>query len=286
MTGLALTLVLSAAFIHASWNFLAKRAGGGAAFVWLFAFLSTIIYLPLILTLLLVQRPHLDAMDVLFIAGSAAFHLGYFLTLQRGYREGDLSLIYPLARGTGPTLSTTAAILLFNERPTVLALIGALLIITGVFILTGGPQLLGQSNVRRSLIFGLITGVLIAGYTLWDKYAVSTLRVPPLLLDYGSTLGRVGMLAPYARRHWSEVLAEWRSHRFEVIGVACLNPLSYILVLTALTFTAVSYVAPAREVSVLIAVILGTGWLKEGHALRRIAAAHLIILGVMGLALN
>jgi drug/metabolite transporter (DMT)-like permease len=287
MTGLALTLVLAAAFIHATWNFLAKRAGaGGAPFVWLFSALSAIIYLPLALGVLLIQRPPLGTLSLCFILGSATLHLGYFLMLQKGYQTGDLSLIYPLARGTGPTLSTIAAILFFGERPTLLALGGALLVVSGVVILTSGPHLLKQNNLHQSLMFGLLTGTLIGSYTLWDKYAVSILLVPPLLLDYGSNLGRIVMLAPYARRHWAEVLHEWRTHRFEAIGVASLSPLAYILVLTALKFTPVSYVAPTREVSVLIAVALGTGLLKEGNALRRLSAASLIILGVIGLALN
>ncbi|MDX1523987.1 MAG: EamA family transporter, partial [Anaerolineae bacterium] len=243
MTGLALTLVLTSAFIHASWNFLAKRAGGGAAFVWLFALLSVIIYLPLAIGILLVQRPQLGPTELFFILGSAVLHLGYFLMLQRGYSVGDLSLIYPLARGTGPTLSTLAAITFFGERPTVLAMAGTALVVTGVFILTGGPLILSRDKGRQSIIFGLLTGFIIAGYTLWDKYSVGVLLIPPLLHDYGANLGRTIMLAPYARRHWDEVVTEWRTHRLEAIGVASLSPLAYILVLTALAFTPVSYVA-------------------------------------------
>lgn len=287
MTGLAITLVLTAAFVHATWNFWAKRAGGGAAFVWLFAVCSTVIYLPLLLIAIFSQKPHLGQTELLFIGGSAGLHLVYFLLLQQGYRAGDLSLVYPLARGTGPTLSTAAAILFLGERPTWIALVGAMLVIVGMFILTGGTShFRGGKALRKAAIFGLLTGTIIASYTLWDKYAVSVLFIPPIIMDYGTALGRVLLLAPFTYQHWGEVCTEWRTHRFEVLGVGLFSPLSYILVLTAMVFTPVSYVAPAREVSTLIVTLMGARLLQEGHASRRLVAAGLIVGGIVTLALN
>jgi drug/metabolite transporter (DMT)-like permease len=287
MTGFAFVLIIAAAFMHASWNFLAKRTGNsGAAFVYLVAQLVVLLYMPLVIGMYIFQKPQLSWVDYLFIAGSSALHLGYFLMLQRGYGAGDLSLIYPLARGTGPTLSTLAAILFFGERPTGLALAGGLLVIIGVFLLSGGTRFFQQGHLRQSLVFGLLTGVWIASYTLWDKYSVSTLLIPPLLLDYGSSLGRAILLGPYAFKHRFEVKKLWTEHWREVIGVALLSPLAYILVLTALQFTPVSYVAPAREISVLIGVAMGARLLREGDVTRRMAAAGLIVVGVMTLAFN
>ena len=202
MTGFALSLVLGAAFVHATWNFLAKKVGGGPEFVWLFSVLTALIYLPLNIGVIVWQQPAIGWPQLIFMLGNTTLHLAYFLLLQQGYRSGDLSLVYPLARGTGPTLSTLAAILFFGERPTALALVGALLVVVGVFVLTGGPAIFKRDKLAPSLIFGLLTGLLIATYTLWDKHAVSVLLIPPLLLDYGSTLGRTLLLAPSARRRW------------------------------------------------------------------------------------
>ncbi len=285
MTAFALTLVLSAAFIHATWNFLAKRAGGGAAFVWLFAALSTLFYAPLALIVYLWQRPSIGLIQITFMAGSALIHVGYFLLLQRGYRLGDLSLVYPLARGTGPTLSTIAAILFFKESPSAIAFAGALLVAGGVFLLTGGAGSLGESR-KWAIIYGLLTGLLIACYTLWDKYAVSTLLIPPLLQDYCTNLGRVIVLGPVAAKKWAEVREEWRVHRWETIGVAALAPLSYIMVLTAMITSPVSYVAPAREVSILIGAVMGSRLLAEGESRRRLPAAGAIVAGVIALAVG
>ena len=285
MTVFAFGLVLAAAFIHASWNLLAKRAGGGAAFVWLFAALSTVLYAPIAVILYLWQRPLIGPVEIFFMAGSALIHIGYFLVLQRGYRVGDLSLVYPLARGTGPTLSTLAAILLFGEKPSGVAMFGAALVAAGVFFLAGGKSP-GQGSRLWAVGYGLLTGLLIASYTLWDKHAVSSLMIPPLLQDYCTNLGRAILLAPVAIRKWPEVRREWRIHRWESLGVAALCPLSYIMVLTALITTPVSYIAPAREVSILIGAVMGTRLLAEGDARRRLPGAAAIVAGVLALALG
>ncbi|HEX9157561.1 MAG TPA: DMT family transporter [Syntrophales bacterium] len=286
MNGFALALILVAAFIHASWNFLAKRVGGGAVFVWLFAALSAAVYLPIALGVYLWQRPHIGGIEALFLLGSAVLHLFYFLLLQRGYAHGDLSVVYPVARGSGPMLSTAAAIGILGEQPTLLAMAGAALIVAGVFIISGGFEALTRGHAGRSVAYGLATGALIACYTLWDKVSVSTLLLPPIIVDYCSNLGRTVLLTPHALKRREEVRALWSRSKREILWVALLTPLSYILVLTAMAFTPVSYVAPAREVSVLIAVAMGTGLLSEGQAGRRMLAAGLIVIGVVLLAQN
>jgi drug/metabolite transporter (DMT)-like permease len=289
MTLLALILVLGAAFVHATWNFLAKRVGGGAPFVWLFGTASAVIYAPIAVTILVVQHPKFTPMSFVFMVGSSLLHLVYFVVLQRGYKVGDLSLVYPLARGTGPMLSTLAAIWIFAERPSPFALAGAGLVVVSVFLLAGGTKLFSRSlgvKGRTAIIFGLTTGVLIATYTLWDKYAVSSLLIPPLVLDWASSLGRAIFLAPIAFNNWDEVKGYWRDYRRDTLIIAVLNSLSYILVLTALTFSPVSYIAPAREVSILIGAIMGATLLKEGDVKRRLLAASLMVLGVVALALG
>ena len=94
---------------------------------------------------------------------------------------------------------------------------------------------------------------------------MQTALIPPLLLEYSSTILRSTALAPIAMRRKAQVKHLWRDHRLAVIGIAIFNPLAYILVLVALTFTPVVYVAPAREVSVPLTVRLGTPVLGEGE---------------------
>lgn len=286
MSLLALVLVFFAAFIHATWNLLVKRVGGGPEFIWLFATLASLIYAPVIAAVIIIQRPHFGPIEILFIVGSGIIHIGYFLILQQGYRVGDLSLVYPLARGTGPTLATIGAIFILGEHPSTLGLIGAAIVILSVFILTGGPSALRQSGNHPAIFYGLITGIFIATYTLWDKHAVSTLMISPVIQDLGSSVTRAVFLAPVAVRRPTVVRALWAKHRRETIGVAILSPAAYMLVLFAMSFTPVSYVAPAREVSILIGTLMGARLLSEGEGKRRLVAAGLMVAGIAALALG
>jgi drug/metabolite transporter (DMT)-like permease len=193
-------------------------------------------------------------------------------------------VVYPTARAAGPTLSVLAAMLILGERPGQWALLGGVLIVAGVVALVWEPGGPSRDRARASVAFGLLVGGIIGCYTLWDAYAVSALLIPPLLLDYVATLGRLVMLSPHALRRRASISRIWREHHVAVLGVAILSPLSYILVLTALVFTPVSYVAPAREVSVLFAVLIGGQLLGEGRTGRRLLAALVMLAGIVVLA--
>ena len=278
VTGLA--LVLAAAVCHAVWNFLVKRINGGPELIWLFSILSAGLYLPVAIGIAIVQKPVFGIWQIVFIVGSAVLHLGYFMLLQTGYRQGDLSLVYPTARATGPLISTALALLFLGETVTAPMLIGAGIIILGVLMLTGGLGS-GAKQVSASLLFGLGAGSLIGAYTAWDAHAVSTLLVPPLLLDYVSSLGRVVLLAPLAHRKRDLIRDHWARHRAAVLAIALFNPLAYILVLYALTFTPVAYVAPVREISVVLTVLAGSLLLNEGALRQRLGWASVILAGMV-----
>lgn len=286
MTAAALILILAAAVIHATWNLINKQASGHATFTWVVAVLSAVLYAPVTITIIEIWQLKVGAVEIGMIAGSAALHTAYFVLLNQGYRVGDLSLVYPLARGTGPLLSSLAAILFLGERPSLIAVMGALLIIGGVFVLTGNLAQLSRSHSRTAVGYALITGLFIAGYTLWDKQAVSRFAIAPIVLDWGANVIRSLLLTPFALKYSNQTIHEWREHKWEAIAIAILIPLSYILVLTAMSFTPVSYVAPAREISILIGTVMGTRWLAEGDAPRRLGAAGAMVLGVAALALG
>jgi len=286
MTGFAITLVLAAALIHASWNYLLKKSGGGVGFVWAFAALSSLFYAPLAIGVVMVQHFQFSAEALGYLFASAVLHTAYYLLLDRGYRHGDLSVVYPLARATGPFLTVLVAVAVLGERPSVIALCGAALVVGGAFFLAASPAKLREAGALRGIAFALLTGCMIASYTVVDKQAVSAVLIPPILQDWGANLGRVIVMAPLALKRREDVRAAWSRQRKAVILVALLCPLSYILVLTAMVFTPVSYVAPAREISILFAALMGAHWLQEGDVPRRIAAAAAMALGVVALAVG
>lgn len=283
MTLTAFFLVLAAAVCHATWNLCVKRINGGAELVWLFSIISCVLYLPATIYVIVTQKPHFGWLEFGFVVGSSLLHLGYFLFLQAGYRKGDLSLVYPTARATGPLLSVSFAVLFLGEHISLQVAIGAVLIIFGVISLTGG---FGKrsNNMSSSLLFGIGSGTFIGAYTVWDAHAVAALLIPPLVLDLASILCRMTILTPVAIKRMDQVKSHWRDYKLEVMVIAIFSPLAYILVLYAMTFTPVVYVAPLRESSVLITVLMGSLILGEGDMKRRLGWAVVILAGVSILA--
>jgi len=286
MTAFALALVLASAVAHATWNLFAKRASGSAPFLWLAFTLSIPLYAPIAIAVLIVTGVHIGLAELLAMFVNAALNVAYGIFLLRGYRAGDLSIVYPLARGTGPMLALVGAVLLFGERPTPLAIVGALAIVTGILTLTGDPRRLRQRGVGLAVGYALLTGVTIASYTLWDKRAVSVLLIPPIVYEWGANVFRALILTPLVVPRWAEVQAEWAVNRHAALAVASLSPLAYMLVLTALAISPVSYVAPAREIGILIGVLVGARTLAEADIGRRSIAATLMVGGVIALALG
>ncbi|WP_412540995.1 EamA family transporter [Longispora sp. K20-0274] len=277
----AIALVVAAAFCHAGWNLAAKRAGdGGPALLWLSTAISSVLYAPA----LFFVRPSFTWAALGVILCSSVVHLGYFLLLQRGYKVGDLSVVYPLARGTGPLLSVGVAVLVLGERPGWLALAGGLTVVVGILIVSGGPGTGDKARRRKGLAYGLVVGVFIAGYTVFDAHAVGPLAIAPLFFDWGNNLCRLVFLSPYAARNPGKVRAVWHRYRKEVFVIAALSPLAYILVLFAYTMAPVSLVAPARELSIVVGSVFGWLLLREPNPLRRLLGAAVVLGGVVALA--
>ncbi len=294
MSPTAVALVLAAAVAHASWNLFGKQAAetGAAYFVWLLAVCAGAIYLPVVAVTAIVTRPHLTGMNWLFLAVTGLLHGGYFLFLQLGYRLGDLSLAYPIGRGTGALLAALAGVVLLGERPALIGYAGILAIVAGV-VAIGLPD---RTSARAGLAaartgaagavgFALATGLFIGCYTIWDKYAVATLHTEPVLQGYAGFPVMAAVFTPFVLRNRERLAKVWHSFRPQVLGAAVLSPLAYILVLIALSFTAVSAVAPAREVSVLFGVLLGRRLLGEGSLARRLTAAAAIVAGIIAIAI-
>jgi multidrug transporter EmrE-like cation transporter len=137
MSALALGLVLLAALTHASWNLSAKYAAESKHFVWLFSLGSVLVYGPVVAAVLYVERPVFELRHWLSLAATSVLHLAYSISLQSGYRHSDLSVVYPIARGTGPLLSFVAAIFLLGEAPTAQSLAGLVLIVMGILLVAG-----------------------------------------------------------------------------------------------------------------------------------------------------
>jgi len=289
----ALALVVLAGLIHASWNIAAKKAGGDSRFAAFSGFVTILFWAPLGLWLGVRQLPGWGWTEWLLVAASAALHTVYFVVLLRGYRKADLTVVYPLARGSAPLLSSLTAILLLGEKLSAAGAAGIAAVVGGVFLIAGGPGLLRASHdparrqrVRKGMAYGLVSGAFIAGYTVVDGYAVKFILMSPILVDYIGSLARLGLLAPAVLRDPATARTMWKAQWKYAMFVGIISPVSYVLVLYAMQTAPLSHVAPAREVSMLFAALIGGQLLGEGDRLLRLLGAGCIAAGVLALALG
>lgn len=288
MTLSALLLVIVAAICHASWNLLAKRAAQvGPPFVFAYGLCSVILFTPWVIWILVFEE-NLWSWSILgCILLSGMLHLVYSLSLQRGYQVADLSVVYPISRGTGPFLSTIGAILFIREPATVLGISGMLAVVAGVLMIAT------QGQLRRLLLpkamigvrWGLWIGLLIAAYTLVDAYGVIALGIAPVLFDWATTASKCILMLPHIARQPTRAWHAMKGYWPLAWAIGLLSPLGYILVLYALRNGApVSLVAPAREMSMLLVTLAGLYLLREPVGWGRLVGCCFIAVGVVMLA--
>lgn len=289
----ALALVILAGLIHACWNIAAKKAGGDARFSCFTSVVMMVAWAPLGLWLGWQQVPSWGALEWSLTVASGILHTVYFVVLLRGYRKADLTVVYPLARGSGPLLSSLVAILFLGEQLSALGAVGVLGVGVGVFLIAGGPKLFRgtqgpeqRRRIQKGISYGLLTGLFIASYTVVDGYAVKVALVSPILVDYMGNFVRLAFLLPSVARDPVEARRLWGLQWKYALVVGIVSPISYVLVLYALQVAPLSHVAPAREVSMLFAALIGGQLLGEGDRLLRFLGAACIGVGVMALALG
>lgn len=281
--------------MHVGWNAFTKRSRNGLLFLWTaMALGSLLLAIP---AAVLVAREGLeDASGWPYAAASAAVHAAYFFALSRAYGSGDLSLVYPVSRGLSIALVAGLAWPLMGERPTPLGAAGILLVIAGVALVagqqrassgaggagTGAEDTHGRGS-RGGLGWAVITGLLITAYSLIDKRG--TAQVAPLPYLVALILGSCLLLAPWVAYHHRALAQEWRINGRTIRLSAVLSVSAYLLVLHAMQQAPVSYVVTAREISIVLSVVIGRMFMGEQPSPRRLGGAVVIVTGVVCLAL-
>ncbi|ENB9219818.1 EamA family transporter [Salmonella enterica] len=278
-------MILTASVAHAVWNIASKyKKEDTLVFVWAYSCASALLWVPISLILTVEGQQELDWRLAVGAVISSALHIAYSLILQAGYERAELGVVYPIARGSGPVLTILFATLLMGERLSASALLGALLVIAGIFVVTGNPFWSG-SRPLKGMIWGAATGTAIAGYTLWDGYSIISLHLDPVNYYASTLLLQSLILTSGAMRRRYRIPTAVRVDIVPILIIAVCSPLAYILVLTAMQSMPLALVAPLRESSIIVGSLLSYWLFHENHLARRIAGAVVVLAGIAVISL-
>ncbi len=277
----ALGLLFLAAILHASYHLFYKRSLDKQAFVWCLLLVTIVAYFPLF-----VARPlSLPPLGWACVLASGLAEAAYFASMGKTYQTGDLSVAYPLARGSAPLFIVLWATLFLREQLTTLGLMGILLIAAGLYFINARssrdlwkPLLQLGNPVSR---WALLTGFCISVYSIIDK--VGTKYVPTFTYIYLVLLVAFLAFTPgiLLSGKKASLATEWRVNKAGILISGVADLLTYYLVLLAMRVSYVSYVGSVREMSVVFGAFLGSTLLGEGYGRVRVLASVLVFLGIL-----
>jgi uncharacterized membrane protein len=287
MSIVAIAGLLFAAALHAVWNLLAKRGLDNQVFLICAVVVSTALLLPLAVAR---WTPIAPAAWVIMLL-SAAFESGYYLLLGRAYKGGDLSLVYPISRGSSPLFVTLIAMIVLGERIAPIGGLGIALTVIGIYVLhlrsfdrVALLEPLHTLRDSRTSQIALLSGVTIAGYSVVDKVGVD--HVDPVQYIFVVFLFSLVMLAPYmVLKRRAAVTREWRTNWRTLIAVGAMIGGGYLLILLILTTNKVSYATSVRGASVVFGALLGTVVLKEDLGDKKLIGSLIIFTGIICIGL-
>jgi uncharacterized membrane protein len=271
-----LALILSAAVLHATWNFFAKKSGGGLAVLWLGAAISTLATIPAAVAAQWGKPIPPDGLAIGCLSGLV--HCVYWWALARMYEHGDISLAYPIARGSGVAGTAVGSLLWLHEPLSIHGGTGIALVCVGVFVL--GYQRRVEPVRARVVLAALVTGLTITGYTLLDDRGVETMA-PPVYLAVETGVGAAALFVFMHKRLYATLVSSYRRHwkTAWIIGVG--SPLTYLIILIAYAAGPVGYITAVREFSVVIAALLGVWFLNERMTIARWVGIVLVVIGMV-----
>ncbi len=282
MDALPVLLVFISAVSHGLWNYLAKAGEDKESFMLLLNLTSLILILPVFYLILPEIYFPMEILPYLLVSGVA--EVVYFIGLGKAYEDGDLSVVYPVARSS-PVFVTIVAAVFLGENISLTGVVGILTIFIGVYVLhlkgltvsdfSAPLKYLSSSSSRYAVIAALGTTV----YSITDKLGVTT--VNPLLYSYWLGFFVTGMMTiTVLLRKGVKSIRNEMKHLSRVSFAGVLMRGGYMLVLYAMSIAPVSYILALRQVSVVIGALMGVIFLKESYGGVRIIGSVIIFLGV------
>lgn len=273
--GLTLGLVLLAAFLHASWNALAKASGDRLVNVTVVAATGGALSIPLIVAL-----PFPEATTWKWLGASAVIHYVYQLSLVRTYQLGDLSQVYPIARGLAPLGVAALAAWGADERLAPGQLAG-LALASAAIVSLGTTRTPDPRRARGAIGMAVVTAVLIGAYTFSDGSGVRTVPRPEIFIGWSFLLGSIPLVVTTLLLRGRSIVPALRRDGLYAVGGGLMATVGYGIALWAMSRAPMASIASLREASVLFAALMGTRLLGESFGLRRVVSAALLVVGLV-----
>ncbi|WP_417465354.1 EamA family transporter [Kordiimonas sp.] len=272
---LATLLILTSALLHASWNAATKRTENKLGTIAFMSIFGSLLYIPFVPFFPL---PH--GVMWAFIFASVTAHIVYQLALARALELGDLTFIYPIARGLGPLLVGIFSLLFLSGTLSLPEFLAILTLVGGIFL-----TISARAGSAKAFIAAVISGVMIATYTLVDGFAVKSVDEPMIFIIWGaltfSPIFAAYLTLIHGRSFLKDSLSTWRIS----LPIALLAQSGYALALYALSLGDIGEIAALRETSIVFATLIGALWLKEDIPDKKMIAVLLIAIGAISLKL-
>lgn len=272
----AFLLVICAAVLHALWNFTTKKVSGNLSVLYLALLFGCIILLPLSFFL----PPNLVAIRAgyPYLLATGIIHAFYFFLLSKAYNHGNISTVYPIARGSGVIGTTVVAVYMLGDTISLFGITGVLCTAAGILFLgmRGGERV----EYYRGVIFALLVGATIACYSIVDRTAVQLIQ--PVVYIFGLFVFTMVFLTPYMLVSKRDELREaWKTLKKYSLIIGGGAASAYLIILYVFRVAPVSYVVAVRELSVAVGALLGIWFLGEPLSIKKLIGIILVVLGLM-----
>ena len=276
MSTLTFLLVICSALLHASWNFIAKKYAGNYSIIYLSFLFSSIVTG-------LISIPFLDGVQlttqlIILLIATGVFHAVYGFVLTFTYKNGDISTLYPVVRGSGIGGAVILSIVILHENLTSISGLGVATVISGIAILSYRRN--RNATSPKGIFLALVCGSLIMSYTIFDKMLVAEIHPIPVLA--ASQIISVLMFLPYVvKSRIPEMRLTLKTFMKPTIAISIITTGSYLIILYVMQIAPVSRIVAVREASVVFGAIAGYALLKEDFSKTRLIGVLFVMLGII-----
>jgi uncharacterized membrane protein len=269
-------LVVLSAVLHASWNLATKKVSGSLGTVCIGLCAASLASLPFALCAMLSEGLQLAAVP--YIVATGTIHAFYFYYIGKSYAIGDISIVYPVARGIGVAGTSLVAATMLGESVSLNGFTGIVLVCLGT--VTIGLHRTQDGNTRKALLYALAVGLTIICYSCLDKVGVGLSNPVPYIWGM-FTLSAILLTSFVAVNYQDDLIQSWKNKRAYGIAIGLGSILTYLIILFAFRQGPASYIVAVREMSVAIGSVMGFVFLRERLTPRKIAGITAITAGLV-----